>query len=85
MSANCVPPTQVLYGVEQRPLTPAAWVALGADALSHPAAPLSPDDTSTVMPCAAACCHSDFQKLFPETPIAASQPPKLRLTTGARL
>src|SRR5580704_8872390 len=67
------------------PLTPRPCVAEATDGASHPAAPLSPEDTTTVIPCAAACCHKLFRKAFPEEPSAASHNPKLVLITGARL
>ena len=38
-----------------------------------------------MMPCAAACCHKLFRKLFPDVPSEASHNPKLVLITGARL
>src|SRR4029077_6037988 len=47
--------------------------------------PVSPEETRTVMPCAAACCHRLLRKLFPEEPSHASQRTKLVLMTGARL
>jgi hypothetical protein len=64
---------------------PRACVADAAEAESQPAAPLSPEETKTVMPSAAACCHKLFRKPFPEDPSAASHKPKLVLMTGARL
>src|ERR1035441_6489411 len=67
------------------PFTPAPLTARLALGLSHPAAPLSPEATNTLMPCAAACCQRLFQNRFPEVPMAASHKPKLELMTGARL
>src|SRR5437660_10419475 len=64
---------------------PRPCVADAADAESHPAAPLSPDETKTVIPCAAACCHKLFKNAFPEEPSEASHNPKLVLITAARL
>src|SRR5947209_6422584 len=75
----------MLLGVEVSPETatpPKADAELGP---SHPAAPLSPEDTKAVMPWAAACAHNELQKLFPVAPNAASHSPKLVLITLARL
>ncbi len=66
-------------------MTARPCVAVEAEAESQPAAPLSPEETKTVMPSAAACCHRLLRKLFPEEPSAASHRPKLVLITGARL
>src|SRR5579859_4771419 len=57
-SSKSVPPTATLNGVEATPLTdrPACAVFSLVKA-SHAADPLSPEATSTVMPCAAACSH----------------------------
>src|SRR5690348_9643685 len=65
------------------PLT-SAVVPLVEEGSSQPAAPLSSEATKTLMPCAAACCQSEFQNWFPARPIADSQLPKLTLTIGAR-
>src|SRR5258707_11292271 len=57
--SKSVPPIATLNGVDARPLTampPAADVAEFGS--SHPADPLSPAETTTVIPCAAACCQS---------------------------
>src|SRR5271169_2573768 len=81
---NCDPPTQTSYGVEQKPLTPGTVPTVAAGS-SQPAAPLSPDDTNTVIPCAAACCHSELYVARIEADILPSQSPKLIVRTGARL
>src|SRR5215471_9514713 len=83
-SLNSVPPTHVLWGEEHKALTPASEVAWSAPAGSHPAAPLSPDETSTLMPCAAACCQRALMCLF-NVSLTCSQTPKLMLSSGARL
>src|SRR5579872_3124065 len=86
VSLNSVPPTAVLNGVEAKPLTvapPAAGVELGALG-SHPAAPVSPDETKALIPCAAACSHTASQNEFPPVPSACSQLPKLTFMIGAR-
>ncbi len=51
-------------------MTARPCVAVVAEAESQPAAPLSPEETKTVMPSAAACCHRLLRKLFPEEPSA---------------
>src|SRR5450432_3404456 len=84
-SLNWVPPMAVLNGVEANPLT-----AMPADAgpklgISQPAAPLSPADTRTVIPCAAACCQRLLKNAFSAAPRKASQAPKLTVIMGARL
>src|SRR5215471_16312878 len=90
VSLNSVPPTAVLYCVEARPLTagpPVAGVELGFGS-SHPAFPLSPADTNTLMPSAAACWKRSRQKLFSTEfgpPRSFSQAPKLTLIMSARL
>src|SRR5215831_4690776 len=87
VSLNSVPPTAVLNGVEARPLTagpPVAGVELGFGS-SHPAFPLSPADTNTLMPSAAACWNKPFQKAFSAPPRRRSHCPKLMLITSARL
>src|ERR1700674_1041828 len=79
----------MLNGVDASPLTAnpsvAAFCVAGAAAGSQPAEPLSPEDTVTVMPSAAACSHKLFSNWFPVVPRAASQLPKLSLITAARL
>src|SRR6267143_2026507 len=85
-SSKSVPPTATLNGVEANPLTARPRVATVALVKSsHPAEPASPADTNTVMPSAAACSQSLLKKLLPAVPNPASQAPKLRLITGARL
>ena len=83
-SSNIEPPTQTSYGVEQRPeiARPEPLVALPP---SQPDAPLSPEETKEVIPCAAACCQRLLKKLFSLVPMADSQAPKLVLITGATL
>jgi hypothetical protein len=56
VSSNWLPPTQTLLGVEHSPDT-ALPDPLEEFARSHPAAPLSPEETNDVMPWAAACCQ----------------------------
>src|SRR6516165_9749143 len=62
VGSKSVPPTATLYGVDAIPLTATPSIAafgLAPDGSgSHPADPLSPDETATVIPSAAACCHS---------------------------
>src|SRR5215470_4591912 len=85
-SSKSVPPTATLKGVEAVPLTAMPLVAL--DSLfgsSQPAEPLSPEETETVIPSAAACCQSAFKNEFPAAPCPASHCPKLSLMTGATL
>ena len=53
-----VPPTAALKGVEASPFTFSPYCA-GLPGSSQPAEPLSPDDTKTLIPCAAACSHSE--------------------------
>src|SRR6267143_334944 len=85
-SSKSVPPTATLKGVDAKPLTARPRVAaLAVLKLSHPAEPGSPEDTITVMPCAAACSQSALKKLLPDVPKPASQRPKLKLITGAML
>src|SRR5262245_308667 len=58
-----VPPTETLNGVAASPLTANPCEAgMGGFALksSHPAEPPSPEDTTTVIPCAAACSQSEL-------------------------
>src|SRR5207244_12079319 len=83
-SRSWVPPTQTSYGVEQRPFTarPEPVLALPT---SQPEAPLSPEETKDVIPCAAACAHREPKKEFSEAPSEASQSPKLVDITSARL
>src|SRR5580658_6545193 len=67
VSLNSVPPTDVLNGVELKPFT-ASWVRSLAGKTksgSQAAAPVSPDATKTLIPCAAACSNNKFQKVFP--------------------
>src|SRR5215469_10052689 len=71
-SLNSVPPTQMLYGVEQRPLTPAAPAPELCQYPAHPAAPLSPAAATTVIPCAAACCHNALMNCLPAAPWSCS-------------
>src|SRR5579862_7383072 len=59
-------------------------MALDAEEESHPAAPLSPEETKTVMPSTAACSQRLLRKVLPAEPSHASQRPKLVLMTGAR-
>src|SRR5215470_14447759 len=85
-SSKSVPPTATLNGVEAVPLTAMPFVAF--DSLlgsSHPADPLSPAETETVIPSAAACCQRAFKNPFPAVPWPASHCPKLSLITGAML
>ena len=82
-SLNWVPPTAILFGVEARPLTLTLVPATAFDA-SQAAAPLSPEDTKAVIPCAAAWVHKVFQKLFPDTCSVNSHSPKLVLIIFAR-
>src|SRR5215471_3151211 len=71
-SSKSVPPTATLKGVEAVPLTAIPFVALfSLLGSSHPAEPLSPAETETVIPSAAACRHSAFWNVFPLVPIAA--------------
>src|SRR6266403_3972701 len=62
VASKSVPPTATLKGVEAIPLTARpSTAALGLTPLgsgSHPADPLSPVETTTVIPCAAACSHN---------------------------
>src|SRR5580698_10223908 len=54
-----VPPTATLNGVEANPLIDRPVVAKSfALPWSHTSDPLSPVETTTVIPCAAACSHS---------------------------
>src|SRR5947199_3438388 len=85
-SSKSVPPTAILNGVDAIPLTARSatavdWVLKS----SQPADPLSPAETVTVIPCAAACCHSAFKKLFSAATSWASHCPKLRLITSSEL
>src|SRR5580692_8221580 len=59
-ATKSVPPTATLNGVEAIPLTASPFVAsFGEFAVgSQPADPLSPVETTTVIPCAAACSHN---------------------------
>src|SRR5262249_11952629 len=81
-SLNCVPPTAVtsgkLAGIPA--VTPLAACGVGASA-SQVAAPESPDDAITVIPCAFACCTTARS----ERSKYASQPPQLTLMIGATL
>jgi len=90
-SSKSVPPTATLNGVDAVPLTAIPWAGFCAVAFypadasegsSHPADPLSPDDTETVIPSAAACCH---MALISALLSNCSQRPKLTLITGAIL
>src|SRR5690349_8536587 len=84
-SSNSVPPTAVLKDVEAMPLTAKPCVAgVGCTEKSHPAAPLSPEATITLIPWAAACCQSPLKNAFSAAPRSDSQAPKLTLITGAR-
>src|SRR5262244_1513073 len=88
VSLNCVPPTAVSNGVEARPLTaspPDAGLLVGSLGSSQPAAPSSPEDTKTLMPCAAACCQRLLKNWFSCVPRSFSHCPKLTLMIGARL
>ena len=85
-SSKSVPPTAVLNGVEAMPLTASPPVATFAVVKSsQPAEPGSPEDTKTLIPCAAACSHRALKNLFPAVPSPDSQAPKLRLIAGAIL
>src|SRR5712692_3045315 len=61
-SSKSVPPTATLNGVDAVPLTEIPSVAAVSvpESPSHSAEPLSPDDTVTLIPCAAACSQSAF-------------------------
>src|SRR5215470_2888626 len=64
-SSKSVPPTATLNGVDAVPLIAMPCVALfSLFGLSHPADPLSPDETETVIPSAAACCHSPLMNVL---------------------
>src|ERR1700730_1866183 len=64
-SSKSVPPTAMLNGVEANPLTASPCVAVVAVLkLSQPAVPLSPEDTVTVIPWAAACSHNVLRSAF---------------------
>ena len=66
-------------------LTPRPIVDVLEEGESHPAAPLSPAATNTLIPSAAACCQREFQNWVPEVPEEASHKPKLVVTIGATL
>ena len=85
-SSKSVPPTAMLNGVDAIPLTaspPAAAVAVLKS--SHPAVPLSPAETVTVMPWAAACSHRVLRNVLAVAPRPDSHTPKLRLITSSEL
>src|SRR6266849_3437983 len=85
-TSKSVPPTATLSGLEAKPLTARPRVAaLAVLKSSHPAEPGSPEDTITVMPCAAACSQRELKKLLPDAVKFFSQRPKLKLITGAML
>src|ERR1041385_2978934 len=86
-SSNSVPPIDVLYGVEEMPLT--AITSVPGSPKKPPAGAHAVDDesplaTKTLMPWAAACCHRLLQKAFPSGPRFCSQLVKLTLTICAR-
>src|SRR6267142_316183 len=85
-SSKSVPPTAILNGVDAIPFTASPCVAAVAVLKSsHPADPLSPDDTVTVIPWAAACCHRELNNAFVAEPSPDSHAPKLRLITSSEL
>src|SRR5260370_1049248 len=59
-ASKSVPPIATLNGVDAMPLTASPFVASFGklNVGSHPADPLSPEETTTVIPCAAACSHN---------------------------
>src|SRR6266481_2380505 len=85
-SSKSVPPTAMLNGVDAIPLTASPNVAAVAVLKSsQPAVPLSPADTVTVIPWAAACSQSSLMNALVVAPRPASQTPKLRLITSSEL
>ncbi len=75
-ASKSVPPTAVLNGVVAMPLTASPFTAeFVANEESQPADPLSPLDTTTVIPSAAACSHNELKNWFPVDPSAGSQYP----------
>src|SRR6266704_2994288 len=85
-SSKSVPPTAILNGVDASAFTaipPLAMVCVLK--LSHPADPLSPAETVTVIPWAAACSQSSLMNVLAVVPTAASQFPKLKLITSSEL
>src|SRR5229473_1300024 len=85
-SSKSVPPTAILNGVDAIPFTARPCVAVVCVLkLSQPADPLSPADTVTVIPWAAACSHRELRNAFVAAPSPDSHAPKLRLITSSEL
>src|SRR5438045_3070494 len=76
----------MLSGVDAIPLTASPDVA-GAGILksSQPAPPLSPAETVTVIPCAAACSQRELRNALAAALRPASHTPKLRLIASSEL
>ena len=75
-----VPPTAVISGMLAGKLTASPLEACRLPLVSQVAAPKSPEAASQVMPCALACWAMDRNA----GELEGSQPPKLKLITGAR-
>src|SRR5215469_2880492 len=84
-SLNIVPPTATLNAVEARKFTDIGFVAGATLGSSQDVAPLSPEETKYVIPCAAACSAKALWPANCASVANSSQALKLSVMISARL